>query len=379
MATATNIGIVTTAPAEWSPRSPRQLARRGASWQDAAMTDISSGLDALASVVDAVYPEHAASAHAPELEDDAHPAVRALWSRLRQSSSLEPGGITRGAREPEVERIFNQWSHAPAFREAWTMELESGIPYAKLPARPRWLLARESSIDFIDDASPEADPPVLRIEPSKPGIHAVGRGYFEYYVDRIAERAPVEQRAMFFYGSALDERRGAVPGLSSLAPRVHSFGPGLWTWHGPPEVVLEALGERVLFDRLGTWVDFVAALPDELRKWCYPPELPALGLERSGSPEALPVLDAIHPELAPNPAGVELTPAFPRVTRGQRVVPRMSRVGRIAGMPVWVCSRPDSEDIHIFHETADREALQAKIEALGGVIAWMEGRDLRED
>lgn len=343
------------------------------------MTDLALGLDALADFVKAVYPDHAASAHEPKLEADAHPAVRALWSRLGQSPSLDPGGITRDGLEPKVERLFDEWSHAPAFREAWKMDLESGIPRAKLPTRPRWLVAHESWIDFIDDASPEADPPVLRIEPYKPGIQPVGRGYFEYCIDRIAERAPKEQRAMFFYGSALDDRRSPIAGLSSLAPRVNSFGPGLWTWRSPPEMTLEALGERVLFDRLGTWVDFVAALPDELRKWCYPPELPALGLERSGSPDALSVLDPTQAELAPNPPKVELSPAFPRVSRKQQIMPWMNRVGRIAGMPVWVYSRPDHEDIYIFHETADREPLQAEIEALGAVIAWMTGRDLRED
>lgn len=341
------------------------------------MADFSAGLEALASFVHAVYPEHAASAHEPRVEHDAHPAVRTLWSRL---PSLRRVGIQREELRPQVERHFNQWSHRAAFREAWGIEIEPGIPYAKLPARrPRWLVAHESWIDFIDDASPEPDPPVFRVDPTKADVQTVDRAYFEYCVDRLMDRAPVEQHAMFFYGSALDERRRPAEGLTAVAPRVSALGPGLWTWRSPPEVVLEALGERVLFDRLGTWVDFVAGLPEELRKWCYPPRLPALGLERSGSPDALPVLDPTHAEPAPSPRGVELSPAFPRVTRLQQIVPRMSRAGRIRGMPVWICAAPDDEDIYIHHETKDRDALRAEIEALGGVIAWMEGRDLSED
>jgi hypothetical protein len=70
------------------------------------MTDTASGLDELAALVVAVYPEHPASAHEPKLEDDAHPAVRALWSRLGQLSSLDPGGITR-----TIGLIRDQMSH----------------------------------------------------------------------------------------------------------------------------------------------------------------------------------------------------------------------------------------------------------------------------
>ncbi len=337
------------------------------------MTLPSSGLDALRELIDALIPAHRAHRRAPSLEADAPQAVRELWSEIGESPALAPTGLHRDALAARVTEVFEEWG-ADRFR------------VGDFSTRTRWLFARADGVDLIREEDGDPDPEVWRLTARHPHPERLGRRYSEWFVDDLVARVPAERRATLWYGSPLDARPEE---LVAPSPRLRRLAPGLWTYDSPPERVLARLGATVLFARLADWVSFALEVEGEHRPWLRGPTTPALGLLRSETPQAvLAVLDPASEAPAEAP-GVELTPAFARADvtnagpeRRPRMLPWPSRVGFLDGHPVWIYAPVDpygsDDDIYVFHEVDQREAVQARLERLGATIHWAVGRDLDE-
>ena len=330
-------------------------------------------LELLRAFVRELFPAHLAQPPT-SLEPAAPAAIRAIWAAIGESPVLAPHGLARDALADRIARTF----------AGWRGKAEAEL--ARFPATTRWLWARADGVDFVDDEHPDPDPQVLRRREGDPQPRPLGRRYSEWVIDDLVARVARERRATLWFGSPLDD--GLVTPLAS-SPRLRRLG-SVWIHDAPAERVLTRLGATSLFPRFADWVALAVQTPAEQRPWLRPPTTPALGLSRARTPASvLALLDPQHP--TPTDADtLALTPAFERADverpgpqASLRMLPWPSRVGTLAGLPVWIYAPGDpydsDDDIFVFHASDQREPVRAALERLGATVEWMIGDDLEDE